>query len=189
MSRRCTVRPERPDGTEAWSYSAWQYIPSEMTAGGGQFPGPGFNLLNPYSPGGPYRGSVQVRFDPTDGMAKALHGNGLDEIQVPYVSDRWVKIEVIIDEDDDWTRVYDDDELVTEYTWTGGIISDGDACDDCPGDLDGDNTVGITDFLLALRQWGTSPGGPPDFDGDDGGITDFLFPPLSLGAGPMIAGE
>ena len=45
----------------------------------------------------------------------------------------------------------------------------------CPWDLDGDGTVGITDFLELLALWGTDPGGPPDFDGDgDVGITDFL---------------
>jgi len=255
------------DDTGAWSYTAWQYIPTDFASGGGQFPGQGFNLLNTYSAGGPYHWSVQIRFDPTDGMAKALHGNGLDEIQVPYVSDRWVKIQVIVDKDDDWTRVYYDDDLVTEYTWTGGVLGDGggvldiavvdlfanqstsvyyddlrlepisptggndlhldtdgdgltlleevvlgtdptnpdtdgdgaidgadncpleanpdqrdvdgdgdgDACDDCPGDLDGNSTVGITDFLLLLGQWGTSPGGPPDYDGDGVGITDFLL--------------
>jgi hypothetical protein len=44
----------------------------------------------------------------------------------------------------------------------------------CP-DLDGDNMVGVTDFLALLKQWGTDPGGPPDLDGDgDVGITDFL---------------
>ena len=46
----------------------------------------------------------------------------------------------------------------------------------CPGDADGDDIVGITDFLLVLAAWGTDPGGPPDFDGDgDVGINDFLF--------------
>jgi hypothetical protein len=48
-------------------------------------------------------------------------------------------------------------------------------CDEaCPWDLDGGG-VGIGDFLILLAQWGTDPGGPPDFDGDgDVGITDFL---------------
>ncbi len=33
-------------------------------------------------------------------------------------------------------------------------------------------TVGILDLLA---QWGTDPGGPPDFNGDtEVGITDFL---------------
>ena len=45
----------------------------------------------------------------------------------------------------------------------------------CAADLDGDGTVGITDFLELLAQWGTTPGGPPNFDGDGTvGITDFL---------------
>ena len=48
------------------------------------------------------------------------------------------------------------------------------ALDPCPWDLDGYG-VGITDFLSLLAQWGTDPGGPPDFDGDGNvGITDFL---------------
>ncbi len=46
----------------------------------------------------------------------------------------------------------------------------------CPWDCDGgestDGTVGITDFLALLAQWG-SPGSC-DFDGDGAGITDFL---------------
>jgi hypothetical protein len=44
----------------------------------------------------------------------------------------------------------------------------------CPWDLDNTGDVGITDFLSLLSLWGTSPGGPPDFDGNGVGITDFL---------------
>jgi hypothetical protein len=52
----------------------------------------------------------------------------------------------------------------------GGLI-DGVLCPD----LDGDNMVGVTDFLALLEQWGTDPGGPPDLDGNgDVGINDFL---------------
>jgi hypothetical protein len=41
--------------------------------------------------------------------------------------------------------------------------------------MDGDGFVAITDFLEVLAQWGTDPGGPPDFNGDgDVGIVDFL---------------
>jgi hypothetical protein len=44
----------------------------------------------------------------------------------------------------------------------------------CPWDLDGGG-VGVTDFLVLLAQWGTDPGGPPDFDGDGTvGVNDFL---------------
>lgn len=45
----------------------------------------------------------------------------------------------------------------------------------CPWDLDGDNAVGIVDFLALLAAWGPNPGHPADFDGDlVVGINDFL---------------
>jgi YVTN family beta-propeller protein len=45
----------------------------------------------------------------------------------------------------------------------------------CPGDIDGDGAVGITDFLALLGAWGPNPGHPADLDGDGTvGITDFL---------------
>ena len=41
--------------------------------------------------------------------------------------------------------------------------------------MDGDGDVGINDFLDLIAQWGTDPGGPPDFDGDGNvEIDDFL---------------
>ena len=45
----------------------------------------------------------------------------------------------------------------------------------CPADIDGDNTVGILDFLELLAAWGPNPGHPADIDGDGTvGILDFL---------------
>jgi len=45
----------------------------------------------------------------------------------------------------------------------------------CPGDVDGDGTVGINDFLALLAAWGPNPGHPADIDGDGVvGIADFL---------------
>ncbi|MHC4415914.1 MAG: hypothetical protein ACYS0G_11580 [Planctomycetota bacterium] len=45
----------------------------------------------------------------------------------------------------------------------------------CPWDLDGDDSVGISDLLALLAAWGTNPGGPPDFNGDGTvGISDLL---------------
>ena len=35
-----------------------------------------------------------------------------DSVSVPYVTDRWVKIQTIVDLEDDWTRIYYDDELI-----------------------------------------------------------------------------
>jgi choice-of-anchor B domain-containing protein len=50
-----------------------------------------------------------------------------------------------------------------------------------PGDVDGDGTVGINDFLQLLAEWGPCPGPCPpscaaDFDGDcTVGVNDFLI--------------
>jgi hypothetical protein len=45
----------------------------------------------------------------------------------------------------------------------------------CPGDIDGDGSVGVTDFLDLLAAWGPNPGHPADIDGDGNvGVTDFL---------------
>ena len=42
-------------------------------------------------------------------------------------------------------------------------------------DIDGDEVVGITDFLALLKAWGPNPGDPADIDGDGMvGIEDFL---------------
>jgi agmatine/peptidylarginine deiminase len=47
---------------------------------------------------------------------------------------------------------------------------------DCPGDIDNDGDVGVTDFLALLAAWGPNPGHAADLDGDDTvGITDFLI--------------
>jgi hypothetical protein len=55
-----------------------------------------------------------------------------------------------------------------------------DECD-VPGDLDGDGSVGITDFLILLARWGPCPDPcPPACLGDvddncEVGVNDFLF--------------
>jgi hypothetical protein len=45
----------------------------------------------------------------------------------------------------------------------------------CLADLDGSGAVGTGDLLDLLSQWGTDPGGPPDFNGDGNvGTSDLL---------------
>ena len=109
-----------------WSFSAWQYIPSDYISGGnGQFRGSHFLLLNTYQDGGPYHWSVDLQADSNTGMLKVYHGDGENTIDIPYETDRWTKVQIVIDLEDDWTRIYYDESLVTEYPWTGGILGDG----------------------------------------------------------------
>ncbi len=162
----------------AWSYSAWQYIPSDFeSAGSDDFAGTYFVLLNTYHDGGPYNWSVQLGFDSNDGMLSAFHGAGLDTIKVPYADDRWTKIQVIIDLDEDWTQVYYDDELVTEYPWTGGVLGDGGGASDLAAvDLyaNGSGSVYYDDLVLKpITGCGNALSSDADLDGLDR-LAEFL---------------
>jgi len=136
-----------------WTFTAWQYIPSDFSSGGGTPfpPGTYLLLLNTYNDGGPYNWSVQMVFDSNDGMLKVSYGNGHDTIDVPYVTDRWVKIQIDIDLDNDWTHVYYDDIRFEPYSWTGGIYGEGGGAPDVRAvDLfaNGSTSVYYDDFSL-----------------------------------------
>ncbi len=53
----------------------------------------------------------------------------------------------------------------------------------CLEDLNRDGTVDVVDFLSLLQQWGSDPGGPPDFNGD-GFVGAEDFGRLLLAWGP-----
>jgi len=55
----------------------------------------------------------------------------------------------------------------------------------CAADLNDDGIVGAADLLSLLVQWGTDPGGPPDFDGDGiVGASDLLVLLVNWGPCP-----
>jgi hypothetical protein len=153
-----------------WSFEAWQYIPSDFSSNSVQpFAGSYFVLLNAYQDGGPYNWSVQMGFDSNSGNLFAFNGNGLNTVQVPYETDRWKKIQIIIDLDDDWTRVYYDDELVTEYPWTGGVLGEGGgALDIAAVDLYANGASSVYyDDLRSISGCGATRFDDPDADGLD----------------------
>jgi len=153
-----------------------------VRGGGGQFDGSWFILLNTYNDGGPYNWSMQSQADSNDGLLKVHDGFGELGGSVPYETDRWVKIQTIIDLDDDWTRVYYDDELVTEYSWTGGVLGGGNGILDIAGvDLfaNGSTKVYYDDLSLEpIADWG----GELILDGDNDGLT--LLEETLLGTDP-----
>lgn len=109
-----------------WYFSAWQYIPSDfVSGGGGAWAGSYFLLLDTYNHNGPYHWAVAVGAVSNTQELRVFHGDGNHSINIPYDTDRWVQIEAIVDKENDWTQIYYDDELVTEYCWTGGITGDG----------------------------------------------------------------
>jgi hypothetical protein len=161
----------------AWSYSAWQYIPLDFESRAtDDFAGTYFVLLNTYHDGGPYNWSVQVGFDSNDGMMNVFHGAGLDTIDVPYETDRWVKIQSIVDLENDWTRIYYDEQLVTEYSWAGGVIGEGGgALDIAAVDLyaNGSTSVYYDDLVLEpITGCGNALSSDADEDGLDR-LTEF----------------
>jgi len=183
-----------------WQFTAWQYIPGDFSSNSGEpFAGTYFILLNTYVDGGPHEESdwsVQMDFDSNDGMLKVYYGDGLNTVDVPYIPDEWVELRVVIDLDQDLTKVYYNDAFVVEYSWTGGVMGGGGGAlsiaavdlfanqstsvfwDDlslepyvpqCPGDLDGDNDVDLSDLAQLLAHYGTPDGAEyedGDLDGD-----------------------
>ncbi|MEO1130890.1 MAG: hypothetical protein AAFX05_14445, partial [Planctomycetota bacterium] len=113
-------------GSGAWSFSAWQYVPQNFTSNGnGELAGSWFILLNTYADGGPYDWSVQLGVDSSTASCKIFQGQGANLVSVPYDTDRWTRIQVIVDLDMDWTSIYYDDALVAEYAWTAGVLGEG----------------------------------------------------------------
>lgn len=123
------VHELRGASADRWCFTAWQYIPGDFSSNGsGQFAGSYIVMLNSYVDGGPHNEhdwSVQMQFDSNDGMLKVYYGNGLNTVNRPFVPERWTRVQVAIDLEDDWTRVYYDDQLLAEYQWTGGVLGGG----------------------------------------------------------------
>ncbi|MHC5002216.1 MAG: AAA family ATPase [Planctomycetota bacterium] len=118
-----------PQDSGMWRFTTWQYIPSDYASPPAGPPyGSSLILLSAYDPAGghdPDDRSVQMDFDSNDGMLKVYYGNGMNTVNRPYSPDRWVELRAVVDLDNDWTRVYYDGSLVTEYSWTGGIMGGG----------------------------------------------------------------
>ena len=175
------------EGPGAWSFSAWQYIPADFASGADDdLAGTYFILLSAYDdvdPWGSAFWTVQAQFDSNDGLAKFFHGDGFDRIEIPYETDRWVKIQTVVDLDDDWTHVYYDDELVTEYVWTGGVVGDGGGTLDIAAvDLYAHQSTSVYYDDLRLEPINPECGGQlaDDIDGD--GLT--LLDEFILGSDP-----
>jgi hypothetical protein len=173
--------------TGQWTYTAWQYIPTDFD--GIQY----FILLSDYSDGGPYAWAVQIEFDSASQRATSTWDEPNDPnypdyegpVYLPLITGRWVELRTEIDLDADWFRFYYDNELLAGKPWTAGPNNDYigspviDAVDlyanfalssiyyddmsltavgDCPGDIDGDGETGHADLGLLLSAWCSQEG-------------------------------
>jgi hypothetical protein len=97
-----------------WTYTAWQYIPSETFTGTERT---FFILLNKYNDGGPYSWSSELRFRvDTD----KVHDDFVSGKSLPIKYDEWVEIRVEIDLDADTQKTYYGGDLLSENTWKRG---------------------------------------------------------------------
>jgi hypothetical protein len=103
--------------TGAWTYTAWQYIPSSAT--GITY----FILLNSYDDGGVnLNWSLEMQFDlGTD----TLFNDGPDGGTLPIIYDQWVEIRNEIDLDNDTQSVFYGGDLLFSGSWTEGMSGGG----------------------------------------------------------------
>jgi hypothetical protein len=181
-----------------WTYTAWQYIPSEFE--GTTY----FILLSDYEDGAGQdnQWAVQISFDSTDQVIWSEYdydpNDPNEPITLPLITDRWVELRTEIDLDTDWFDFYYDGELLIGKAWTatpnnddgGFLVIDGvdlyaNAAtsayyDDmslkpvggCPGDIDGDGDTDHSDLGALLAAWCTHAGDPnwnPNADLDGDG--------------------
>lgn len=101
-----------------WTYTAWQYIPSDLT--GESY----FILLNQYDDAGNTNNwSTQVHFQSGTNLVIA-DGAGSGQT-LPIIFDQWVEIRVEIDLVNDVQAFYYGDDLLFEGSWTDGLSGDG----------------------------------------------------------------
>ena len=99
-----------------WTYTAWQYIPTDFA--GTTY----FILLNTYNDGGPYNWSTEVSFDSASGL---ITNDGPVGGTLPMVKGQWVEIRVEIDLDSDTQSFFYDNDLLFTDSWTDGMSGGG----------------------------------------------------------------
>ncbi|OGO60658.1 MAG: hypothetical protein A2032_06555 [Chloroflexi bacterium RBG_19FT_COMBO_49_13] len=102
--------------TGVWTYTAWQYIPTDFA--GTSY----FILLNTYTDGGPKNWSTQVSFDSASGL---ITNDGPDAGTLPMIKGQWVEIRVEIDLNLDTQAFYYGDDLLFTGSWTDGMSGGG----------------------------------------------------------------
>ena len=143
-----------------WRYETWQYPPCNLNAPNGAY----FIIQKIYNHNGPYEWSVQTWITPGNQMVNCDCGDG-DVNPISYNCGEWNQIEVIGDFDNDWTHIYYNGELLSEYQWSAGVFGGNGPClaQGCIGAVDlfafGSTSVyyddmSLTEINIKDEQWG-----------------------------------
>ena len=104
---------------ETWTFTAWQYIPSTLSGV------THFNMMNTYSNDAFCtfcNWSVQVHFDSASGL---ISNDGASGGTMPYVTDQWAEIRVVIDLDTNVQTFYYNGAMLYTGTWTEEVSGGG----------------------------------------------------------------
>lgn len=101
--------------TGQWTFTAWQYIPSDFAGESA------FILLNTYSDGGTNSWSTQLRFN-ADTLV--VHSD-FDDNELPLILGQWIEIRVEIDLDADIQDIFYDGDLLVSKSWKDGVTGGG----------------------------------------------------------------
>jgi hypothetical protein len=147
-----------------WIYTAWQYVPSEMT--GVQY----FILMNTYTVGNHLLTdwSLQLTFSAEGGYIQDFD---FPEQTTTLITDQWVEIRVEIDLDTDWQTIYYNNVQLQAKGWTDGVSPGGAlnvACVDLYAGDAATTSVYYDDLSLlpAGEELTCSAGGPYTGDAD-----------------------
>ena len=105
------VHPFEPYTTGAWTFTAYQYVPSDLD--GLTY----FIMNNVYNHGGPYEWAIEMHMDPATGMVNEQIRDSGGGNATPLVYDAWVEIRVDFDLDLDTCDAYYNNVLIASGTW------------------------------------------------------------------------
>jgi hypothetical protein len=175
-----------------WTLSVWTYTPTGSLDGY-------FIMMNQYGDAATDNWSVQIRFngDAADPLGNVVESQ-FDGTTLPIIPDQWIELRVEIDLDADTVNsFYNGAPLGQNLTWTNNVSANGtltiecidlysfssegfrwddlslqEAAAPCPGDLNNDGVVDLSDLATLLAHFGAA-GGPADGDIDGNGVVDL----------------
>ena len=99
-----------------WEFCAWQYITNEAIDGSTYF-----ILMNTYEPSGSQSWSTQIEFKNYDEVVESEYEGKV----LPLIKGEWVEIRIIINFDEDYQKIYYNNNLLSQKSWTDGVSGDG----------------------------------------------------------------